>query len=181
MASFVIHLAIAKEYLIKNNNNENIEEFKEGSIAPDLANDKSISHYGFRSANPNLYDYLKKNNVKNSYDRGYFMHLFTDLLFYHYFIHIDELKSKLGPITWKKFLYNDYDIVNSKVIAKYKLDVPEKIKDKMSSKEGKMELFTLSSLYEFIDRISDIDLDKVIKKVMENETTDIIDYFIKNY
>ena len=109
------------------------------------------------------------------------MHLFTDLLFYHYFIHIDELKSKLGPITWKKFLYNDYDIVNSKVIAKYKLDVPEKIKDKMSSKEGKMELFTLSSLYEFIDRISDIDLDKVIKKVMENETTDIIDYFIKNY
>ena len=35
MASFVIHLAIAKEYLIKNNNNENIEEFKEGSIAPD--------------------------------------------------------------------------------------------------------------------------------------------------
>jgi len=60
MPGYVIHLAVAKEYLKKSKNrNENEEEFINGVIFPDSVKDKAITHYGEKSSKSNLYEFLK--------------------------------------------------------------------------------------------------------------------------
>ena len=138
MASFVIHLAIAKEYLEKHKENNPID-FEEGNIAPDLATDKILAHYGPITAKPSLYRYLQENPVDNSYNRGYFLHLATDYLFYNNF-----------------------------VIDTYQLKVPEKIKKYMNSQEGTLSLFTKKDLINFISKMSNVNLD-VIQQEIKNK------------
>ena len=87
MPGYVIHLAVAKEYLKKSKNrNENEEEFINGVIFPDSVKDKAITHYGEKSSKSNLYEFLKDKNVNNSFYRGYFLHLLTDYLFYNKYV-----------------------------------------------------------------------------------------------
>lgn len=174
MASFVIHLAIAKEYLEKHKENNPID-FEEGNIAPDLATDKILAHYGPITAKPSLYRYLQENPVDNSYNRGYFLHLATDYLFYNYLIHIDDVLEKIGIDSWKKMLYNDYGIINNFVIDTYQLKVPEKIKKYMNSQEGTLSLFTKKDLINFISKMSNVNLD-VIQQEIKNKK-DVIEVF----
>ena len=68
MAGYVIHLAVAEEYLKKHNNiKENYDEFIEGVIYPDSVTDKSLTHYGSKSSKVILKDFLKKNKLESSY------------------------------------------------------------------------------------------------------------------
>ena len=182
MPGLTIHLAIAKQYLNKNKEKNEVEEqFIEGSIAPDLAENKSISHYGFRSANPNLYDFLQENDVKNSYNRGYFLHLLTDLLFYHYLIDIDEIKKKLTHEVWRESIYNDYDVLNPILISKYNLEIIDKISYYMtSSKKGKLKILNEEELFEFIDKVSSVNLEELIENIKSNEIKYIINLFLIN-
>ena len=84
MPGYVIHLAVAEQYLRKNENNkEDYSEFIEGVIFPDSVKDKSLTHYGNGSSNSNLYKFLQENKLENSFKRGYFLHLLTDYLFYN--------------------------------------------------------------------------------------------------
>lgn len=47
MASFTIHIAVAKNIIKKNKNEiKDYKDFIDGTIAPDLSTDKNISHYG---------------------------------------------------------------------------------------------------------------------------------------
>ena len=72
MPGYVIHLAVAKEYLNKNKeNNEN--EFLEGIIFPDSVKDKSLTHYGKGSSYSNLYEFLKDKDIDTSFNRVYFL------------------------------------------------------------------------------------------------------------
>ena len=84
MAGYVVHLAVAEEYL-KSHPEEQYEEFIQGVIFPDSVTPKSITHYGKSSAYTNLGEFLKENDINNSYKRGYFLHLLTDYLFYNYY------------------------------------------------------------------------------------------------
>lgn len=81
MASYAIHIAIAKEY-VKKHKGYDEKEFIKGTIAPDLAKDKSISHFYDENEGPNLQRFLKSYLLKNSYDFGYFLHLIVDRKFY---------------------------------------------------------------------------------------------------
>ena len=91
MPSFNIHLAVAVKYSEKNNI-ETKEAFFRGSIDPDLVKDKSISHYtGMRDKNHlrqyvfekvRLNEFLKDNKVETDYEKGVFLHLATDFIFY---------------------------------------------------------------------------------------------------
>lgn len=45
MPGYVMHLAVAQEYLKKHNNKENIDEFIKGTIYPDSVEDKSLTHF----------------------------------------------------------------------------------------------------------------------------------------
>ena len=51
MAGYVIHLAIAEEYLKKHKDvKEDYDEFIKGVIYPDSETDKSLTHYGIKSS-----------------------------------------------------------------------------------------------------------------------------------
>ena len=57
MAGYVIHIAIAQEYLKKNKKKYN-KEFVKGAILPDLTSDKTKTHYGRSPAYTNLKKFL---------------------------------------------------------------------------------------------------------------------------
>lgn len=153
MAGYVIHLAVAEEYL-KLHPEEQYKEFIEGVIFPDSVTPKSITHYGKSSAYTNLSAFLKENNIENSYKRGYFLHLLTDYLFYNYYLEEFD-KSKM---------YRDYDILNSKLIEKYKIKLPEEIKDKVFHLEGETQILHFDLACKIIDEVSKLELDEIAKE-----------------
>ena len=102
MASFMIHLAAANEYL-KNHDIDNKEDFILGVLAVDLAQDRIKSHYTkytdktdllkFLSGKVSLEDYLHDNNVDTDYESVN-----------------NHVKSKYGVILPEKI--KKYDISN---------------------------------------------------------------------
>lgn len=158
MAGYVIHLAVAEEYLKKHSDfKEDYDEFIEGVIYPDSVTDKSLTHYGRKSSKVILKDFLKENKLENSYKRGYFLHLVTDYLFYNKYLDI-----------FTKDIYNDYDILNKFLIEKYDVKIPNSIEDKVFYKEGKTILLTKELVIKVIDEISDLDLNIIEKEIREN-------------
>lgn len=74
MAGYVIHLAVAKEYL-RNFRIKDEKEFLRGTIAPDLLShgDKKATHYSEDGgAGVNLKEFLKHNSISTTYMKGYF-------------------------------------------------------------------------------------------------------------
>ena len=158
MAGYVIHLAVAEEYLKKHNDiKENYDEFIEGVIYPDSVSDKSLTHYGSKSSKVILKDFLKENRIEDSYKKGYFLHLVTDYLFYNKYLDI-----------FTKDIYNDYDILNKFLIEKYDVKIPSKVEDKIFDKEGKTKILTKELAGKVIDEISDLDLNIIEKEIREN-------------
>ena len=160
MPGYVIHLAVAEEYLKKHKNKqEEYKEFIEGVIFPDSVKDKSETHYGAKSSVSNLYEFLKDNTLETSFKRGYFLHLLTDYLFYNKYI--DRMS---------KDMYNDYDILNRLLIDKYEVILPEKIKGSVFFKEGELVILSMEIITKLVKDISEMDLDEVAKEVKENPT-----------
>ena len=154
MAGFVIHLAVAEEYLKFSQKNENYNEFIDGVIAPDMVKDKSLTHYGEKSSEVQLDRFLEDKNLENSFNRGYFLHLITDYIFYNKFF--DK---------YSKDIYHDYDILNSYLIEKYKVKLPEKIKNQVSFKEGDLILLDKDKVEECIKVCSSMEIDEIAKEV----------------
>lgn len=158
MPGYVIHLAVAEEYIKKHNNKkENYDEFIAGVIAPDGVKDKSITHYGRNSGEPNLDRFLKEHSFESSFDRGYFLHLLTDYLFYNKYIEV-----------FSDDMYNDYDILNKYLIEKYDVKILNKFKDKVFFKEGQLKILSKELCNRLIKEISDLDIDKVANEVKTN-------------
>lgn len=158
MPGYVIHLSVAEEYLKKHDKKENYSEFIEGVIFPDSVTDKSLTHYGPSSSQVNLYNFLKEHELNDSFTRGHFLHLLTDYLFYNKYINF-----------FSKDIYNDYDILNKKLIKKYDVKLPDKVKKYVFFKEN-MELKILSySLIEtFIKDVSDMNIDNLVIEINQN-------------
>ena len=158
MPGYVIHLAIAEMYLKKHNDKkEDYNEFIEGVIYPDSTKIKSETHYGDKSSESNLYEFLKEHELKNSFEKGYFLHLLTDYLFYNRYI--DTISEKI---------YNDYDVLNDLLIEKYKVVLTEKVKNQVFSKNGELYILSMEILDRLIDDISNMDLDKVSEEVKKD-------------
>ena len=93
MASAMIHLAIAKT-LEKYLDIKNPRDYYLGSIAPDiskqLGDNKQRSHFLFNTRDdiPNLELFREKypNFKDNSFDLGYYIHLYTDRLWFAHFL-----------------------------------------------------------------------------------------------
>lgn len=154
MPGYVIHLAVGKEYA-KNNEIKNIEEFEKGIIAPDLISkdDKHKSHYGPNSSKPDLNNYLELNGILASYNEGYFLHLLTDYLFYNKF-----LKE------WNPKIYEDYNILNARLIEKYHIEIPEEIQKIVHFKNGNLTVLDEEKLYKFISCVGKIDVRGRVKQ-----------------
>ena len=77
MPGYVIHLAVAEEYLKKHKDkDEDYNEFINGVIFPDSIKDKLLTHYGEKSSVSNLYEFLKANKLENILKKDLTTHLF---------------------------------------------------------------------------------------------------------
>lgn len=158
MPSYAIHLAVAEEYLRKHKDTkENYDEFIKGVIYPDTVKDKSTTHYGLKSSLANLELFFKENNIRDSFNRGYFLHLLTDYLFYNRYIEC-----------WSRDIYHDYDILNEILVEKYHLKIPEEIKEVMNQIEnGNLTILSERLVEKFVTDVSDMDIDIVEKEVKD--------------
>ena len=142
MASSIIHIAIAKKVLEdKSVDVENPKEYYLGSIAPDLSKQvgtsRSDSHFIINSKEdvPNTNIFIKRYPFfkYNSFDLGYFTHLYADKVWFDEFIPsikentslklLDGTVIKTTPEEFVELLYSDYTNLNIKVIEDHDLDL----------------------------------------------------------
>ena len=138
MASSMIHIAVANEVnkVLKRNN----KHILIGSIAPDIAkhigNTKVESHFEDSDNDlPNLDKFLDKynNNLDDDFVLGYYIHLYTDYLWFKYFepdfyqngviYKLDGTKENVPADKKRGYFYNDYTNLNIKLIDEYNLDL----------------------------------------------------------
>lgn len=140
MASAIIHLAVAKtleQYLPI----ENTRDYYLGSIAPDISKqigeNKQRSHFLFNTRDdiPNLELFTNKypNFKNNSFDLGYYIHLYTDRLWFSHFLpqivngnYIKLLDGTVifsAPVGMQGLIYQDYTNLNVQLLDEYKMDL----------------------------------------------------------
>lgn len=139
MASSMIHIVVANEL------NKQLKRDKTklliGTIAPDISKlvgeSKNKSHFLENEEEdiPNLYSFLNKYkyNLDDDFVLGYYIHLYTDYLWFKYFIpdiyNKDLIKKLDGTIVKCRgrmaimYIYNDYTNLNLKLIDNYDLDL----------------------------------------------------------
>ena len=140
MASAIIHLAVAKT-LEKYLNIENKRDYYLGSIAPDISKqigeNKQKSHFLFNTIDniPNIELFTNKypNFKDNSFNLGYFIHLYTDKIWFSKFINkittgscirlLDGSIITTTPEEIEKLIYQDYTNLNIKLLDEYKMDL----------------------------------------------------------
>ena len=175
MPGFVIHLAVAKEYMNKHQNEiNNKKEFIRGIIEPDLIADlnKNISkgqtHYG-KNGVRKLKSYLDlfladpKVDMTKDYYKGYFVHLFTDNEFY-----LNYFKTETQDmISNNDSYYHDYDCLNKALMEKYKIGKTY-IKDVdkyMNYIEEEPKYLTEEKVVNFIEKITTESIEERIENV----------------
>lgn len=138
MASSVIHMAVANEInkKLKLDNRSMLI----GSIAPDIAKhlgeSKNKSHFIKDEEDiPVMEDFVSKYYyyLNNPFVLGYYIHLYTDYLWFKYFMteinfgsFFKNTKGENIPCnkdSFKRLLYDDYTNVNIYIIDKYNLDL----------------------------------------------------------
>ena len=139
MASAIIHMAVANEInkILKRDN----KKLLIGSIAPDitkcLGETKLYSHFldDEKDNIPNIDRFLEryKDNFDDDFVLGYFIHLYTDYLWFKYFVtefYNDPYVTKLDGTVIKctdrmidLYIYNDYTNLNAQLIDIYRLDL----------------------------------------------------------
>ena len=138
MASAIIHIAVAKKTNEQLKMNE--KELFLGTIAPDISKhigqDRKISHFLDENRFPDLNLFLKKynNSLNIPFIMGYYIHLFTDYLWFKYFYsEITNLKTSITLLNGNtlkcskeeinKLIYNDYTNLNTLLIEEYNIDL----------------------------------------------------------
>ena len=192
MPGFNIHLAIGKRYIEKQKNKKDVikneNSFYNGLVAPDLVTDKKVSHYTAETNTSNLEKYLqgkvrldlylKENKVETDFEKGVFLHLFTDYLFFNEFFKKEYIKN----ITYQDFvrdLYYSYEKTNDYLNKKYNIDFSifgdrlikniEKNKKEKNLKEdmkNRKLIFSEKDLDEFIEKVSSINIDEVVMRLI---------------
>lgn len=139
MASSIIHIAVANE--INKILKKDTSKLLIGSIAPDISKivgeTKEKSHFldDVNDDIPNMERFLEKykNNMNDDFVLGYYIHLYTDYLWFKYFMTeitdkkiITKLDGTVVEIDEDKlceYVYNDYTNLNIKLIDRYNLDL----------------------------------------------------------
>lgn len=140
MASAIIHLAVAKT-LEKNFNITNIKDYYLGSIAPDISKQinqsKQISHFiDIENTNiPNVKKFINKypNFINNSFELGYFIHLYTDKIWFSKYLNkivsgnyiklLDGTTIKTTEEEILRLIYQDYTNLNIVLLDEYNMDL----------------------------------------------------------
>ncbi len=167
MPGFTIHMAVAKEYIKKHENEiKNEDEFIKGVIAPDMnenldgsAEDKSKNHYGKwgkYEVTTYIDEFLKDFTIDMRQDfwRGYFLHLLTD----HYFYNKHFKKEHQEMVKNNDRFYYDYDCLNKSLIERYQIHVLDNIKKYMNMFDDKPKYLIETKVIDFIEEISSMDI-----------------------
>ena len=138
MASSLIHICVAKEinkYLKRDN-----RQLLIGSIAPDIAKLVNISrdktHFiDYEKDIPNLDRFIDKykSYLNNDFVLGYYIHLYTDYIWFKSFIpslfennklvKLNNNKVDFNEEEFIKYVYDDYSALNKKLVDDYELDL----------------------------------------------------------
>lgn len=140
MASSLIHLAVANE--VNKKLNRDSRKLLIGSIAPDISKlvgeSRKKSHFLGDDGNsiPHLDWFLVKykDRLDDDFLMGYYIHLYTDYVWFKYFIPEIVDKKLITKLDGTKvecptehllslYIYNDYTNLNSKLIDEYELDL----------------------------------------------------------
>ncbi len=152
MPGYVIHLAVAEKNA-KLSDIRNKEEFMRGVIAPDLLKSVGIdSHYG-NSSSPNLKSFLKNHNLEKDYNKGYFLHLVTDYLFYNNFLE-----------KWVPQIYDDYNTLNSILIKKYSIQLPKEVQNCVKFEDKALTILNFDDIISFIETVGKMPINQMCKK-----------------
>ena len=176
MPGFTIHIITAKEYIKKHPNEiKNEKEFINGTIAPDLTDNKNLTHYGIweymiviTSLSKMLLD--PQVDITKDYWKGYFLHLYVDNQFYNnYFKEEWQKVVKNGDR-----LFHDYDILNKPLISDYKLDIEEyteKIRKFLQplDTEENTKYLNYTKIKNMIKQLSKINIDKEVEKIKKEK------------
>ena len=162
MASAIIHIAVAKKLNEQLKMNE--KELFLGTIAPDISKhigqDRKVSHFLYENRIPNLNLFLKKynNSLNIPFIMGYYIHLFTDYLWFKYFF--NEITNLNTSIT---LLNGDTLKCSKEIVTK---NVSERIEKLIS--ESDISLFlpgglgTINELFMFLESKRSHEFDKPI-------------------
>ena len=159
MAGYVIHLAIGEEYIRRYNGDiKDKAEFLEGVVAPDRTNDNLKAHYGEKDLVESLKNFLEQNKeqLENDYIKGYFLHLFTDYIFY-------------GKYFSRGHYYEDYDRTNKVIIEKYNVKVPKELEQFAKFVDGEPKHLKYHLIYEIIELSIENSIKENIEKILKGE------------
>lgn len=177
MANLGIHEIIANQCIKKGNIKvSNKEEFIKGTIAPDLnqeltgvSKDKDASHYGKWSngeVETNIDKFINdpKVDVKKDYWKGYLLHLLTDYYFYHVYFKEEFERMKKER---KGDFNTDFSCMGKKLVEKYDYVLTIYTSRIVKFKNGEPVYLKFDKVIDFINRMSDLNIDKEIKKIKE--------------
>lgn len=180
MPSFNIHLAVGKRYIEKHPTEiSDMKAFNYGLIAPDLVENKRISHYSGTNDRNNLVEYLKEKvrldyflaseTIETDYQKGVFLHLITDEIYFNQFFE----KEYITQIAYDNFIKDQrysYQVIGDDIDKKYNLDYQE-LQDAINKnlaqdrkehhikEEVRTNILPLSKVEQFIEQVSDINLE----------------------
>ena len=170
MASAIIHICVAKE-IEKNLKIKNLKDYYLGSIAPDIAKQigrsKKESHFLYNEKDqvPNIDMFIKEypDYKNNDFDLGYFIHLYTDKLWFDGFIDtltynssiklLDGTILNLDTEEIDDLIYNDYTNLNVQLIDEYNLDLSLFYEDFIKP-NSKIKEIPIDKLNILIDKMS---------------------------
>ena len=139
MASALIHMAVANQ--INKKLNRDYSKLLIGSIAPDLSKcinqSKVESHFldNEKTNIPNMDRFLikYKKYLNDDFVMGYFIHLYTDYLWFKYFLTEIYDKDTITTLDGKsiicddkkmcEYMYNDYTNMNIRILDKYNMNL----------------------------------------------------------
>ena len=140
MASAVIHMAVASE--INKTIKKDESKILIGSIAPDISKligeAKEKSHFLDGNGDvPDIYGFLAKykKNLNDDFVLGYFIHLYTDYLWFKYFVpefynddngmitKLDGTSFKCSGKMFGLYIYNDYTNLNERLLDEYNMNL----------------------------------------------------------
>ena len=183
MASFQIHLAVGYVFL-KHYSIQNKKDFIRGILDPDFAEDKDISHYTDKNRGTTLKEHLQtkvnlkryflENDILTDYQKGVFLHLYTDYEFFHHFFEDSFLESTTYQL-FSKNLYYSYLITSEYLLEKYPMDIMEyqerlehNIQKDLKEKEFEnityQNILPLEKLIPWIEKIGLVNLELEKKK-----------------
>ncbi|MBR2679050.1 MAG: zinc dependent phospholipase C family protein [Bacilli bacterium] len=194
MASAIIHIAIAKKVAEKVKV-DNLKDYYLGAIAPDVAkqvgSSRTESHF-IKNSNdiPNIKLFIKRYPFfkYNSFDLGYFTHLYADKIWNEYYVtnikQNDSIKLLDGTFMnttkeeYLNLIYADYTNLNIDLITKYDIDLSLFYEDFVKPKTSIVEI-PVDKLDILINKMSIIIANSKQEKTYLIDIYDVVNYIEK--